>query len=130
MNSRQIQGGETRANGVGPSTFEELLEASEVLFLALPSAQGRAGDCKTTARSLHMVDVRAGAFGQDLLQWVPAALPFGVTAQERPDARSDPQPSKLERQTGARCFVGSGAVEDHVAIARDLLVACRKLVRG
>jgi phosphonate ABC transporter substrate-binding protein len=56
-----------------------------------------------------------------VLQRVPPALPLRVTAQERPDARRDPQPSKLERQTGARRFVGSGAVEDHVAIARDLL---------
>ena len=57
-----------------------------------------------------------------VLQRVPAALPFGVPAQERPDTRREPHPSTRERQTGARGFVGSSAVEDHVAVARDLLV--------
>ena len=39
----------------------------------------------------------------------------------------DPVSFQQERHTGARGFVGSGAVEDDVSVARDLLLPLREL---
>ena len=52
-----------------------------------------------------------------VLEWIVAALPFGKAAEQRANS-CDPEPPEFQRQTGARGFVRSSAVENDLAISR------------
>jgi len=55
----------------------------------------------------------------------PTVKPAG----ERSDPR-DATPPEKQRHTGARGFIGSGAVQDDISVARDLMVALLQLLHG
>jgi hypothetical protein len=65
---------------------------------------------------------------RDFLHRVLQRGPGIESAEQRTYAR-DASLSQLQRHPGAGRFVGSGAVEDDVAIARNLLVAHLQLFR-
>ena len=59
---------------------------------------------------------------------ISATYPFPETAQKRPDSRNS-HLSEFERQTGARRFVRSSAVQDDFAICGNLGPPCCEFIR-
>lgn len=64
----------------------------------------------------------------DFFQRISAPLPLRKAAEQRSNAR-DPHAPEFERQTGARSFVRSGAVQDDFAVTRNLVVPGGDFVR-
>src|SRR5229473_1143563 len=71
-------------------------------------------------------EVPANASGA-ILQRIATLFPFAEAAQKWPDARDSHAP-QFERHTGTRGFVGSGAVQDDFAVARQLALPRRQFV--
>ena len=63
----------------------------------------------------------------DLLHWISALNPCIQSAEQRTHA-CNPSLLELQRHPGAGRFVGSSAVEDDVAISRDLDVTVFELL--
>src|SRR5687768_9653386 len=75
--------------------------------------------------------VNAGT-SQPTIEFLDRKLPSHPEIQaslKRPDAR-DALPLELQRHPGARCFVGSGAVQHDLPVARHLLMSLIELLGG
>ena len=102
----------TGGRRLSPSAWEPL--GSLVTFVKITKLSGLLGlgVCRLYRSREH----------DQLLERIPKPLPLTKTSQQRPHT-NNPEFPEFERQTGARSFAWSSAVQDDLAVARDLLLA-------